>query len=582
METRRLTEYNEVRSETLAARFRTWQTLLRELKRTASRDHTVVRFPNASSYLFSTGDCLWAVDPVYARGPCPAEEFEAVVDGLRDFDFIVLTHCHADHLHVPFLQKICGPDEKQLVIPASIAPQFFKLTGLPAKDVTVLEAGESAVFSGVTLTCHPGYHDEPGTAGYPSGSFLVALPDGINLFFPTDIRDYSRPMPAGMPPIDFEFGHIWLGRGNSHEEDFPMVDAFCRFMLQCRPGVLFLTHLREVSRSLNSMWLPRHAAMVRARLAELAPETVVSIPCPGDVLTLSKPFRKDRFADWPRQAQREFLDHLGVSIRLTNWSQAMDSAVRDRVPVLELSGSLPPSGDLARLALKLADWRTSGGRLLSAHLADILPGQNEASHYQVACDTFLSLGINRVTQHVPRFSVAEYTADPDRIVNLFAEAFDPLIRAGITIGIENMHMKAHTPPGKLRPYGFTPDECLAFVDALRRRTGYRGIGFHFDIGHAATNHPYTEQFPTEAWLAAGRGLINGVHLHQYETPPAEGNYYPEGHFHVSGRTCGYPDLSPLYAAWEAGSLRAPLFLEVRKGPERDPFPSLARLRACGA
>lgn len=256
----------------------------------------------------------------------------------------------------------------------------------------------------------------------------------------------------------------------------------------------------------------------------------------------------------------------------------MDAAIRERVPVLELSGPLPSGGDLAGLARKLADWRAGGGRLLSAHLDDILPGQEIAARYQAACKAFLGMGINRVTQHVPRCSVAEYTADPDRVVNRFANAFDPLMRAGITIGIENMHMKPRTPSGNLRPYGFTPDECLSFVDALRRRTGYRSIGFHFDIGHAATNHPYTEQYPTEAWIAAGRNLINGVHLHQYEAAPGENDHYPEGHFHVSGRTCGYPDLLPLYSAWEAGFLRAPLFLEVRKGPEGDPFPSLARLR----
>ena len=52
----RLAEFDTIRSTTLAARSRTWRTLLRDLRRTARRDRTVARFANSSSYLFSTGD----------------------------------------------------------------------------------------------------------------------------------------------------------------------------------------------------------------------------------------------------------------------------------------------------------------------------------------------------------------------------------------------------------------------------------------------------------------------------------------------------------------------------------------------
>lgn len=300
MNPHRVAEYTAIRNATLAARFHTWRTLLRDLHRTARRDGNVVRFPNASSYIFSTGERLWAVDPAYAVGSCPEGEREAVAEGLRGLSFIVLTHCHADHLDVPLLRELLRAVPVRLVIPAAIADLFFKLTGEDAGGVTVLAPGESAVVGGVSLTCHPGYHAEPGMVGYPSGSFLASLPDGTTLFFPGDVRDYARRLPAGLPPIDFEFGHVWLGRGNSLDDDFPLLDAFCHFMLQCRPGVLFLTHLREISRDPDSMWLPRHAARVRERVSDLAPETVVSIPAPGDVLTLSRPFRRDLFADGPR------------------------------------------------------------------------------------------------------------------------------------------------------------------------------------------------------------------------------------------------------------------------------------------
>lgn len=574
-----LHQYHAVRNATLAGRFGVWRTVLRDLRKTVWPDRTVVRFPNSSSYIFSTGDTFWAVDLMYSLPPCPAEEVEAVADGVRDFAFIILTHCHGDHLQLPLLQRIGRNGRTKLVISSAIARQFKACAGEPFEEMIVLEPGTSVCLDNITLTCYPGYHDEPGTAGWPAGAFLATLPDGLTLYLPGDVRDYSLPLPEGLPPVDFEFGHVWLGRGNALEAEFPMAEACCRFLLQARPGAIFLTHLREVSRDPDSMWLPRHAALLQAHIAEMAPETVVTIPAPGDVVTLSRPFTPDRFAEWPVAEQREFLDNLGVAIRLEVWCPVLETAIRERVPVLELAGSLPAADDLPALSEALADWRASGGRVLSAHLADILPDPGRAARYQAACRQFIALGIDRVTQHVPNCTVAEYAADPEHIVELFAKALEPLIGAGVAIGIENMHMGARTPTGSQRPYGFTPEECRDFVEALRRHTGYDGIGLHFDIGHASSNYPLTEPYPAEFWLAHGGDLINGVHLHQCAAPPARVGDYPEGHHHVTGRTGGYPDLRPFYAAWKARAFRAPIFLEVRRGPEQDSFPSLARLRA---
>ena len=234
----------------------------------------------------------------------------------------------------------------------------------------MLEPGTSVCLDNITLTCYPGYHDEPGTAGWPAGAFLATLPDGLTLYLPGDVRDYSLPLPEGLPPVDFEFGHVWLGRGNALEAEFPMAEACCRFLLQARPGAIFLTHLREVSRDPDSMWMPRHAALLQAHIAEMAPETVVTIPAPGDVVTLSRPFTPDRFAEWPVAEQREFLDNLGVAIRLEVWCPCWRRQSANAC-VLELAGSLPAGATCPPLR-GAGDWRASGDVLCRQNLADIL------------------------------------------------------------------------------------------------------------------------------------------------------------------------------------------------------------------
>ena len=66
-----------IRQSILASRFRLWHDLLRDLERTAEPGHTVVRFPNSSTYIFSTGT------PDRATLLIPMSEF----DGLQNFLF---------------------------------------------------------------------------------------------------------------------------------------------------------------------------------------------------------------------------------------------------------------------------------------------------------------------------------------------------------------------------------------------------------------------------------------------------------------------------------------------------------------
>ncbi|NLL83702.1 MAG: hypothetical protein GX230_05600 [Lentisphaerae bacterium] len=576
-EQQRLEQYETYKKNAFDTRFDRWSTLLRDIDRTANPEHTVVRFPNASSYLFTTGFTKWAIDPVYSAYKNYTDaEYDIFLKGMEQFPFVIITHCHADHCQKSMLHHLHTNNQTSIIIPAAISDLFFTNNQLAPADVTILNQGETIEIDGIKITCYAGYHSEPGTPGYPSGSFLVTLPDGVTIFFPVDIRDYSLPPPANLPPIDYLFGHVWLGRDCSHHADFPMVADFSNFMLRFKPTNLILTHLCEISRSADSMWLPRHADLIKKEIATLSPETYVTAPHFGSLLTLEKKFTRDIFVDWPQTMQSEFLNNLGVCIKLDRYTELIDDVIASRSPLLELNGALPE--DIDTLANKIDSWRSVGGRILSYHIPDIVPASLNLDKLIAGCKTFIELGIDRVTLHPPRCPVADFHANSSHYFELYATLVEPLVKAGLAIGIENMHMAANEPPHARYRLGHLPAECVMFIDKLSAKTGYKNIGFHFDIGHAANNTPYTQLFPPAYWLQTLGHLINGMHLHQFIAFPCTDNPFPEGHRHVCGRTGGYPDFSPLFETWTNHTARAPMFLEVSRGIESSPLPSLHRLR----
>ena len=83
----------------LKNRFSVWRAVPDSLDRTADPEHTVVRFPNSSTYVFSTGtDLFWMMDPSYNMEPCPEPDLKRIADRIRErFSFILVTHLHDDH-----------------------------------------------------------------------------------------------------------------------------------------------------------------------------------------------------------------------------------------------------------------------------------------------------------------------------------------------------------------------------------------------------------------------------------------------------------------------------------------------------
>ncbi|MBO4492405.1 MAG: MBL fold metallo-hydrolase [Lentisphaeria bacterium] len=282
-------EYNDsVRRRILKERFGIWKTFLQDLEKTAEENHTVARFPNSSTYIFSTGrSTFWMMDPSFGLEGS-ADEMRLIAELIcQKISFIIVTHIHDDHCQFE-LVNLLSDSPVRWIVPQNCAEIFKQRSGIPEDKILVLAEGDSTEQHGIRITEHPGYHIEPGkTAKVLSGSYEITLPDGIRLFFPADVRDYHAPLPD-LGHIDYTFGHVFLGREDATGETFSLLDDFCRFMMRTECRHLILAHLYEIGRLPRDLWTSRHAGMVRARMKELSPEIRVLVPEFGDALHLVK------------------------------------------------------------------------------------------------------------------------------------------------------------------------------------------------------------------------------------------------------------------------------------------------------
>ena len=218
--------------------------------------------------------------------------------------------------------------------------------------------------------------------------------------------------------------------------------------------------------------------------------------------------------------------------------------------------------DFEALAALLAEWRAAGGVGLSLHLPDVAY-QEGSVLLDPRFDEYLALiprlGVDRVTQHVPKVPVGAATPDVlDAIATVLAEGLNAL-PYDIVVGIENMHMTENERPDANRRFGYTPEECLLFMRALQAKCRHR-VGINFDIGHARNNAPYSQRYQISTWLSMLGEHIVGYHVHQIDTTGEKWrNHMPITH--IYGKLISY---GSLFRSWAEGAIRrAPVIFEMR-------------------
>ena len=559
--------YEEIKNDINARSIDDWYFVLDNLQKCTAPKHTVAHLPYCSSWIFTTGlDCRWCMDPA----PQNIDDTEAlahIAAVLADFDFCIISHTHGDHYDRRLVKMLRHSQKLRWILPAFMAEQVKEECQLDPSMIVALREGETFEHKGISIKAFPGFH---GTQ-LPSASFLVTLPDGLKLAFPVDVRNYDMDILAEMKQPDWLFSHLWLGRKASHLPVPPLLEDFCRFNLDFKPGNIIIGHLNETRRNEDSMWTYRHWNLVKNRLNELAPEITVLCPKNGAGYLLSKRSQPDWFAEWDTAARLDFARHLGISLH-GDIAPEIDKLIQGEIKVLELRYNVLDAMDRSTLLDCLQRWRDAGGECLSVHLPEVFLEEERPDFLK----ELSALGANRATLHVPRYPLDFVRDNWDKVLNLFTETVRPLTENGIIVGIENMHTKPGRPIDDKRRYGLIIPEWLDIVHALREKCG-ANVGCHLDVGHAYTNFPFHQENTLDTWMQAGANLINGLHIHQYEMDRSQENPFPDGHRLISGRTAGFPLLEPLFRHWQLGTFHCPVIIEMRNRYASHSYPSHKRL-----
>lgn len=225
-------------------------------------------------------------------------------------------------------------------------------------------------------------------------------------------------------------------------------------------------------------------------------------------------------------------------------------------------------GDMAVLEQCIDEWRKSGGRYLSLHMPDFgyacgkMIGEKEWED-AVACA--MRLGVDGITVHVPKVSVADMQCGAEELLLNFLVSQFSKLPANSCIGIENMHMTASEKDDENRRFGYVPHECIGFMNKINTIYGYERVGLLLDVGHARNNAPYSERYPIGAWYVEVGKYVVAYHIHQV----TKGDLGMENHMPIKSlygpliSYCGFAH------NWNSDKInQKPMFLEIRGGMEQ--------------
>ncbi len=286
------------------------------------------------------------------------------------------------------------------------------------------------------------------------------------------------------------------------------------------------------------------------------------------------------FADprtWAIAERTEWLGFLGIS-GMKDTLAALAAAAEHCVPSFEIRAAESLALPATALAAAMDAWRRRGGRHLSIHLPTI--GLNADGAVSVPDIMPASLEMARqvrahaVTIHPPAAPVAALRSDSSlyaSMLDAFAHTLAPLVKDGIVIGIENMHLRRDEPADEQRFFGYTPQECREWIAALRKRLGNEAVGFLLDIGHARNNRSLASLYNVSEWYAELGAWLTGCHLHQFTVLDGKA----QGHCPLKKLFGHAISLSSFFIAWQQGQLaHVPMYLEIRTEPAIESYLTL--------
>ena len=262
---------------------------------------------------------------------------------------------------------------------------------------------------------------------------------------------------------------------------------------------------------------------------------------------------------------QEFVSFCGIS-GMHETLKNFEYAILNKIASFEMRHTAVADLPFAGLAEVIEKWRKVGGRHLSMHMPDIVRNSETAEidlkSAEDVAELAVKLGCDRLTVHVPKCSV-ETLSNADcrqKMLDAYALICSKVLRHDISVGIENMHMTSKDTPDEKRRFGYTPQECREWIEDLRRICRSDKIGFHFDIGHARNNAPFSAQYAVSTWFAELGKYINGYHLHQVKVGE-NGKFL--NHQAITEPFGALISYASFYLAWQTEQIaHAPIFIET--------------------
>ena len=273
--------------ESIIARYPAlWNQMVAEWKSPGSEDRAWLMY--SANYLFRTQGVRWGIDPLRLISRLPQAPAMQVAEDLKDLDFVLLTHRHADHLDLGLLSAlrhlpICW------VVPEDMLALVQKKAGLPAKQILVPQPLQPIDLHGLRITPFLGQHwradpDYPsGRRGVPETGYLVEQ-GHKRWLFPGDTRTYDASRLPGFGGVDAAFVHLWLGRASALVERPPLLESFSSFCEALRSKRIIVTHLQEFGRKPDDFWDEIHFQQVKHSLQVTAPDISVESAVMGESL----------------------------------------------------------------------------------------------------------------------------------------------------------------------------------------------------------------------------------------------------------------------------------------------------------
>jgi hypothetical protein len=244
----------------------------------------------AANYLFRTAGVRWAMDPLMLHARIPEAPFVDAVHDLHNLSFVILTHCHADHLDLDLLQTLKDLPT-HFIVPDFMMPLVLEQAGIPKEKIIIPIPLQPFEMNGIRITPFNGLHWEndssrpSGLRGVPAMGYLIEF-SGKRWLFPGDTRVYDAAQIPAFGPVDGLFAHLWLGRGCAMIDSPPLLDPFCRFCLDLQPRCIILSHLNELNRGPLSYWDESHAILAAEVIQKISPDTHVSFAHMGESVQL--------------------------------------------------------------------------------------------------------------------------------------------------------------------------------------------------------------------------------------------------------------------------------------------------------